>query len=157
MFSSRTRFVFSALSVLLMTNVSACKKQEGSTAGTSESFPQLVGEAGDATATLKVGVLGKNGGKRLAIDLEKLPEFGSANLWSCYQLPEDSFSFGKAVCTGDSSKSVNIVADNVDFTCEVNRDFGVVKAKVPLNFTDCESYDVYAFVFKPTLDLRITE
>lgn len=157
MFSGRKRFVFSALSILLMTSLSGCKKQGGSTAGTPDSFPQKVGEAGDATATIKVGVLGKSGGKRLLIDLEKLPESGSANLWSCYQLPEDSFQFGRAVCKADNSKSVDITADNVDFTCEVNRDFGVVKAKVPLSLSECDSYDVYAYVFKPTLDLRIAE
>lgn len=157
MFSGHNRFVFSALSILMFSAISGCKKPGGSSAGTSDSFPQVVGEAGDATATVKVGVLGKNGGKRLRIDLEKLPEFGSANLWSCYQLPEDAFQFGRAVCAADNTKSVNITADQVDFSCEVNRDFGVVKAKVPLDLSACESYDIYAFVFKPTLDLKITE
>lgn len=134
-----------------------CKKQEGSTGGASGTFPERAGGESDATSMSKVGVLGKNGGKRLVIDLEKVPEYGSANLWACYQLPADDFVFGKAVCTSDNSRSVDITAKNVDFTCEVNPDFGVQKAKDPLSTDHCESFDIYSFVFKPTLELKVAE
>lgn len=144
-------------SFLVASVFTGCKKSDSSSGGTSENFPVRVGESGDATATVKLGSIGKNGGKRLAIDLERMPEYGSANLWACYQLPADDVQLGKAVCTGDAAKNVELTAMHVDFTCEVNRDFGIVKARSPLNLEACENYDIYAYVFRPALDVRIVE
>jgi hypothetical protein len=144
-------------SIMFAATFSACKKSGTSTGGTSDSFPARVGEAGDATATVKLGTIGKSGGKRLTVDLERLPEYGSANLWACYQLPADNFQFGKAVCSGDASKSVDITAMNLDFTCEVNRDFGIVKARNQIVLEGCDTYDIYVYVFRPSLDIRIVE
>lgn len=142
---------------LALVAAAACKPAAKNGSTTHADLPQRVGDSGDATVSRKIGVYGSGGGDRLTVDLERPPAGGSANLWSCWQLPPDDFALGRAVCTSDAHKSLEITAANVEFTCKSNPEFGTVKARRLLSMEYCNSYDVFAYEFKPALELRLND
>jgi hypothetical protein len=142
--------------LMFLASLTACKPGGGDRAGFALRTPERVGGQGDAAPALKVGVLGKGGGSRMWIDLQKEPDsHETAALWSCWAVPADDFALGRAVCREDKQKSVEITASNVDFSCVSNPDFGEVKAKRALSLDFCASYDVYSYQFKPAFNIHI--
>lgn len=144
---------------LLVALGAGCKQPARSTGagGVAADFPERVGSEGDATVSRKVGIFGAGGGDRITIDLERAPANGSANLWACWGVPADTFTFGRAVCVADPHKTVEITAAAVELTCRVNPEFGVVKAKAPLSRDFCDAYEVFAYEFQPQLEVRLND
>jgi hypothetical protein len=133
-----------------------CKPLPKGASADGVNMPARVGGGpGDATAAVKIGVLGKGGGSHLTVDLGRLPSASSSNLWTCWHVPADSFGLGRAVCAAQPDKNVEIVAANVDFTCASDPQFGAVKAKTPLAMTGCETFDIFAYQFDPPLTLKV--
>lgn len=143
--------------ILVLGLATGCDRQERGSGGTADNFPEPVRGEGDATVSRRLGSIGQSGGKNVVVDLEKIPEHGSPNLWSCFNIPADDFVFGRLICSSDTNQNADLVAANIDFTCEIDPDFGVRKATITVNFSQCPNYEVFPFVFKPNLTMRISE
>ena len=141
-----------ALSLLA---VPACKNAPQGDSGLATTLPQRVGDAGDATAATKVGILGEGGGSKLTLDLIRLPPKDSANIWACGPVPPDDFALGRATCLSDATRSVEIVAANVEFHCSTDPSFQTVPAKLPLSFDFCPAYEVSVYDFTPGMPLEV--
>ena len=144
-----------ALAAALASFIPACKNAPSGSSGLAESLPQRVGDPGDATAATQVGILGNGGGTKLTIDVSRMPPKGSPNIWSCGQVPPDDFAIGRAVCQSDATRSVEIVAANVEFHCSSNPNFQTIPAKLPLSFDFCPAYEVFVYDFTPGVPLEI--
>jgi hypothetical protein len=144
---------------LVATTLSAfgCKPKARDDNGTQPAFPQMTGTPGDATALTKVGIYGKGGASHIAVDLGRLPPAGSAALYACWSVPPDTTVLGRAACVEDQTKSVDLVAANVDFTCVANPNFPAVKAKTPLSPDFCDAYTVYSYPFTPALPFAMND